>query len=71
MLSDLERSWSEFYQTYMVACEPSGIKASSSPIGVSFSGPSGSVFMTHEEFFTLAREMISHGINKKFYEETP
>jgi len=55
----------------MVACEPSGIKASSSTIGVSFSGPSGSVLMTHEEFFALAREMISHGINKKFYEETP
>lgn len=67
---DIERSWSEFYQTYMVTSD-SRICASSSPIGVSFSGPSGSVFMTHKEFFALSKEMISHGINKKFYKETP
>lgn len=66
---DIERSWSEFYQTYMVTSD-SRIRASSSPVGVSFSGPGGSIMMTHSEFQALATEMLTHGMNKGFYKET-
>ena len=62
------REWSEHYQTYQVTDEASGIRMSSSPVGVSVASHKGGLILPHDFFLELVRSILEHGTEKGFYE---